>query len=228
MTRRKTSTNGSEGDNQSADLELSYPMEVPHEAEAPPPDPYSLEDLSVSEEELAELAGEAVAEVAFGKPGKFEYFRAHPDWRFACRIHEVQEKGQFDKENFIVAANVKLDPGDVRLTMLRLVVTAIGEVRLVPTYPSSDNGYHRSMIAILRMAETRWIRATIDKAGGKYEPREAADQTAMGVDGEPVWPAELERGAEGQRELISRAFGSYGVITSPDHPALRKLRGEIL
>ena len=65
------------------------------------------------------------------------------------------------------------------------------------------------------MAMKNWVRVQSNMSSNSYEVF-----LATGALADPVWPSQT------MRQLLEIAFRDR-VIESPDHPVLRKLRGEI-
>lgn len=195
-------------------------------------DPFAIENFEIPEAEFqAEMAGAGELTVRFGQPKKFEYFRAHPEWQFAGRLYVWEEEGRIDKEFYLISPNLKpadtgVEEDESKSTLLRAVVTSVGQVCIVPTYPNSDNAYHKSGIQGIALAETKWVRLSAKRTEGRYRIIEAEDQSAMGNSGSPVWPKEIIEGRSHKMEVLKRALGSTGLISDRNHEALLRHRGK--
>jgi hypothetical protein len=73
----------------------------------------------------------------------------------------------------------------------------------------------RSSLEAVRVARSHWTRMEANMGLSAYEI-----STSAALLDQPVWPK------ESLEELLQLAFRDK-VITAPDHPALRRLRGEI-
>ena len=84
--------------------------------------------------------------------------------------------------------------------------------------PAADgrlDEWGRSALEAVRLAAERWVRVQANMSLGAYETFEARGELP-----EPDWPdADL-------RALLKVGFRDK-LITSADHPVLRKLRGEV-
>ncbi|WP_050602983.1 hypothetical protein [Ruegeria sp. 6PALISEP08] len=189
--------------------------------------PFNLDDFLVPVEEFEAAQTDGYFEVSIGKPKRFEYFRAHPVWQFIGRIFEIDGDNGLDKERYLLAQHLmpeetEITDDEARLVLLRLLVTISGKVYLLPTFPTSDNEWHKSAIRAVKSGEEAWTRMSSMRAEGRYLVKEAEDQQALG---EVKWPDQVDQGREGMMELLQRGFGTDGIITNADHPAVRRHKG---
>ncbi len=192
-----------------------------------PASPFNLDDFLVPVEEFEAAQTDGYFEVSIGKPKKFEYFRVHPKWQFIGRILEVDGDNGLDKERYLLAQHLSAEETEItddeaRLVLLRLLVTTSGRVYLLPTFPTSDNEWHKSAIRAVKSGEEAWTRMSSMRAEGRYLVKQAGDQKALG---DVHWPPQVEQGADGMMELLQRGFGADGIITDADHPAVRRHKG---
>ena len=99
-------------------------------------------------------------------------------------------------------------------TINRQKVVSLWPVRL----PASDgrvNEWHRSAQAAAERAMQRWIRVVANMSLGAYEIIEAPGKIP-----DPEWPAEYKF-----QDLLRIGFRDR-IISSFDHPVLKRLRGE--
>src|SRR5262249_12734467 len=84
--------------------------------------------------------------------------------------------------------------------------------------PGADgkvDGWSQSALEAAQKARSGWVRVSANLSLGAYEVWEAT-----GEFGEPDWPD------KSFRELLHLAFKGK-LIECPDHPVLRRLRGEV-
>jgi hypothetical protein len=167
----------------------------------------------------ADISRKVITAIPVRKPGKQQFVRARngDNWRIECGLLHLEG----DERAYIVDPTVAHLVGqDLKRTQLRLAIDRQGNPFLwIVPLPSSDmaeNPWHMSHRQIADMAETCWIRMTSNRAVGAYEAFEATGEIP-----EPTWP-ELT-----VSEILEIAFGKSHVIDDRDHPALRKLRGEL-
>ena len=126
-----------------------------------------------------------------------------------------------DDRPYIVYPEIAhLAGNELKTVQLRLAIDRQGNNFLwpVPLPPTDgpENTYNQSHRQIADLAETTWLRMSSNRTIAAYEAVEA-----VGDIPEPVWP-ELSLA-----EMIEIAFGKSHLIADRDHPALRKLRGEL-
>jgi hypothetical protein len=189
-----------------------------------PPDPFDPSELvklrlSQNFSELSSVKP-VIATVAARKPHKQEFVRvlAGEDNRFpsGCFIDKDS------RETYLVSPSMRdLLAGDVVPTLL---VVAVSRNSPVPflwplTLPGTDgrpNRWHESALEAARLAEDRWIKVVSDMAAGCYIPH-----VAVGNLPDPDW-SEVPPIDELLRLCFKDRF-----ISSPDHPILKRLRGEL-
>jgi hypothetical protein len=153
------------------------------------------------------------------KPAKTEFFRVHPDpsMSLACTLFTDED----ERASYVVMPAARqslaghLKPVLLVPCMSRQNVTFLWPVPL-PTDEGRGGGY-RSWGETARqtadLARGCWLRMQADLALGAYRIHKAE-----GVLPDPMWPQKT------LAELLEIAFRDR-VITSPDHPVIRKLRG---
>jgi hypothetical protein len=164
-------------------------------------------------------------EVPVRRPPREAWFRVHPDpaYRSNAAVLEVGGEG-IDRELFLV--DPPLWPS-LQLTEstfgTRLLVTYLTRQSVVGLWPlrlvepgGRSNPWSRSALQAVELAQTRWVRLQADTALGAYRV-----DVATGIGDEPAWPPDYDF-----LRLLKIAFREH-VIASPDHPVLRKLRGEV-
>ena len=153
------------------------------------------------------------------KPAKQQYVqtRKGEPWRAECAILHLAD----DERPYIVDPSIAhLVAHDMKLVQLRLGIDRQGNVFLwpVPLVPAEgvENPWNQSHRQIADLSENRWVRMISNTAIGAYEAFEAGGEIP-----DPTWP-ELTFA-----EILEIAFGHGHVIDDRDHPAIRKLRGEL-
>jgi len=81
----------------------------------------------------------------------------------------------------------------------------------------TQNSYHKSRMELYELAKEKWISISANQELGAYTATEAKSKIP-----DPIWPSKPANIGE----AIEIAFKD-NVINSPDHPILKKLRGEI-
>jgi hypothetical protein len=196
--------------------ESGTPEEVP--TTTPTPDPFDLANLCLPQN-FAESAGvrKLLKTVPVKKPGRQDFIRVHSDpaYRGIFSMIILEE----DRETYLVAGvgmAVELAGEAINVTLHTAVnrqgVTFLWPVRL-PDADGRDLEWYRSAREAAAEATKGWIRVTADKNLSAYQIF-AAEITA-----EPKWPE------VSFQELIRIAFRDR-LITSLDHPVVKRLRGQ--
>jgi hypothetical protein len=191
------------------------------EASAPSPNPFDPARYRLGTN-YAEMIGaqEHLLEVPIRKPGKEAFFRVHPTNRFDMVVLEIGEETG-DSELFLVDQSLwpalRSEPTFGPCLMVqyqtRQGVNALWRIKL-PGPDQKMNPWTRSALQAVARAESEWVRLKSDRALGAYRA-----ETATGITDEPQWPDyEFDK-------LLEIAFRDR-LITSLDHPVLKRLRGE--
>lgn len=152
------------------------------------------------------------------KPDKQWFVRTHPDPQYRMEMLVIADKEENEYYPVMpeLANNVV---AEARPMLMQTAITRAGVVFLWPvTLPDADgkhNPWHRSALDAQERARECWVRVVANKNLGGYDL-----QAAMGEIPEPIWPK------QDFRELLTIAFRN-SIITSLDHPLLRRLRGEV-
>jgi hypothetical protein len=182
-------------------------------------DPFDLSKLRVSQDFL-ENAGIGVKKllttVPIRRPGPQDWFRVHssPKYRETLAFLELKE----DREHYIVnlAAVPELQP-ECYIATLFTAITRTGTLFMWPVkVPAADgrvNEWHQSAAVAAEYAMRDWIRIQARMGLGAYEI-----SAAQGDIPDPIWP-------ELSFEAIYRIAFKDRLITSSDHPAVKRLRG---
>ncbi len=182
-------------------------------------DPFDLSRLRLSQD-FAEKIGvkKAVITVPVHKPHRQWFVRVHPDesWRLDTALVELTD----ERETYLVEPALWSElPGEVIPKVLFTAMNRQGVVFLWPVRLPGADGRHdewnRSAIEAAQMAMTSWLRVVANMSLGAYEVFKATAEFP-----DPDWP---EIGFKG---LLQVAFKDR-FIQTPDHPVIRKLRGEL-
>jgi hypothetical protein len=179
-------------------------------------DPFDLEQLKVDQDFLETTSvKKLLTTVPVRKPNAQDFVRVHPSpvYRQLLAMFELKE------EREIYAVNLRLVPELQVECFIATLFTAInrqGVVFLWPVRMPSDgrsNDWHTSAATAAQQAMQGWIRMRSNMSLGAYEIYKAADKIP-----DPEWPS------LSFQELIRIAFRDR-LITTPDHPVIRRLRG---
>lgn len=182
-------------------------------------DQFDPENLRISQD-FAEMAGvkKEIVRVPVRKPNRQEFCRVNPDekMRVVTAVLELHE----EREPYLVSRSLWSEiPGEISPRALYTAINRYGDVFLWPVkLPGEDgrtNPWHESMHKAVSMAEKQWVRIAANMMLGAYDV-----YTASGDIGEPEWPD------RNLAQLLEIAFKER-FIDSPDHAALKRLRGEI-
>lgn len=196
------------------EVEDSKIVEIP----APAADLFgSLDALRVASGEAEESLVEAVlSHVPVRKPAKEWFFRIHPEYSLDTLVLEMKEDG----ETLLVVPAMRgalMEEKCASIRTLRLGVNRQGTPFIWPVRQPTEgrrDSWATSALDAIQLAETCWTRMQADMSLGAYRLLKAK------VDDVPRWPREPFN------ELLRVAFKG-AVVDSLDHPALKKLRGEI-
>ena len=176
---------------------------------------FDLAALAVPQDFSTQLNVETViTSIHVGKPSKHDFIRIMPNW--TLDIFMLDE----NRESFAVLKQIALSISeDVSLKRLHPAITRkqgcfLWPIKLPDTDGKLDN-WNRSAFAAAQLGKTSWIRIRSDLDNGCY-----STIVAKNVISEPVWP-ELTK-----EQWIELAFKGK-IIDTIDHPALKRLRGEI-
>jgi hypothetical protein len=188
------------------------------------PNPLSTDDLDLAafrlSQDFASAAGvrKVITTVPCRKPGNqtFVRVRTGDEWRMPAAVLQLKEDG----ECYLVAPHLLSELSqEVRPKILYTGVTREGNPFLWPINMPGEDGrldsWSQSAHNAADIAGMAWIRLVANRSVGAYDVMQA---TAL-VE-EPTWP-ELTF-----KELINLAFRDK-VISSLEHPVVKRLRGEI-
>jgi hypothetical protein len=180
----------------------------------------TLESLRFDPSKLKKAAKKLLTTVPVRKPNRQEFIRVHPaeSHRLPAALIEIKE----DREIFLVQNSFIPELGQedytvntLFLAMNRSRVPFLWPVK-VPGQDGRANQWHVSAQAAALAATTQWIKVASNMHLGAYEVFEATCQV-----GEPEWP-EISF-----QEIVLIAFRNR-IIRDHEHPALRKLWGDLL
>jgi hypothetical protein len=181
------------------------------------PDPFNnLESLRL-DQSFADTVGvkKLITTIPVRKPNRQDFVRVHPDPAYRLTPSALLELKE-DRETYFVLPEIAQELPDEFYPAT--LFTAINTQRVLTVWPvklpgERPNEWHRSAAEAAEMAMVKWIRLQARMAMGAYEISEA-----MGNLPEPTWP-DLSF-----QEIMRIAFRDR-MITSFDHPVIRRLRG---
>jgi hypothetical protein len=185
------------------------------------PDPFDPASLRLSQDFAASVGvKKALLTVPVRKPDKSWFVRVHPDqsYRLQTAVIELKE----DRESYLVVKELWPDLATEATFKPKLLVTAINrqgvlflwELNLPRTDGRVDE-WTRSALEAAELATKAWVRVTANMSLGAYEVAQAASTLL-----DPEWPE------KSFKELLRIAFKDR-FINDPNHPVLRRLRGEV-
>ncbi len=186
------------------------------------PDPFDVDRLRLPANDDESLGvRELLVSIPYRKPSKEQFVRVHPDPAFRCNGGLIELKDD-DSESYWVDRSLWPHLGDEPTFGCRLVVTAmtrqgcpfIWGLRL----PATENkvpDWVSIPLEAAKAAETKWTKLYWDQAQRRHRIK-VSDYLAD----EPQWPTQAFS------ELLRLAFKDR-VVTSLDHPILKRLRGEV-
>ena len=185
-----------------------------------PFDPSELAKLRLSQDfsELSQVKP-VLTNIACRKPHKQEFVRVRAGEEFRFTTGCFVDKDS--RETYLVTQDVRDHlVGDVTPTLLVVCVSRNSPIPFLwpLTLPGVDgrpNRWHESGIEAAKIAETQWTKVVADMSAGCYVPN-----VARGNLPEPDW-SEIPSISE----LLRLSFKDR-LIAKPDHPVLRRLRGE--
>jgi hypothetical protein len=187
----------------------------------PAPDPYDPASLRLSQDFSASLGvKKSLLTVPVRKPDKSWFVRVHPADEYALQTAVVELKE--DRETYLVAPALWPDlagestfsPRALFTGMNRQGVLFLWPIRLPGPDGKSDN-WSASALEAAQMARREWVRVAANMALGAYDVFQASGDLPG-----PEWPDTAFR------DLLKIAFKDR-MITTFDHPVLRRLRGEV-
>jgi len=177
-----------------------------------------LSKLRLSQEFLESAGAKKIlTTVPVRKPNKQDFVRVHTDLAFreAFAVIELKE----DREHYLIMPDIAAAfPTEIVTMMLYTTINRQRVVSLWPVrLPASDGRvieWHRSAQEAAERAMERWIRVVPNTNLGANEIIEAPGKIP-----DPEWPK------YSFHELLRIGFRDR-IISSIDHPVLKRLRGE--
>jgi len=193
--------------------------DIPSNTNSAIANPFDPSKLRLSQQ-FSESTGvrKLVTTIPVRKPNKQDFVRVHPnpEFRLETAVLELKE----DRETFLVSPELwpelpnELTPKVLFTTINRQNVLCIWPVRL-PGEDGKLDDWNASALEAADIGQKHWIRVSSNMSLGAYEVYQA-----NGDLDEPEWP-DMDF-----TKILEIAFkGRF--ITDIDHPALRRLRGEI-
>jgi hypothetical protein len=192
----------------------------PDPVESAAPDPFDPETLRLTQGFTASVGvKKALLSIPVRKPNKAEFVRAHPSesYRLTTAVVELKE----ERETYIVAPALRPELTTEATFRPKLLVTAISRQNVLflwecnlPRADGRADEWSRTMLEAVHLATTEWVRVVANQSLGAYDVFRASAQLS-----EPEWPETPFK------ELLRIAFRDR-LISSLDHPVLRRLRGE--
>jgi hypothetical protein len=151
------------------------------------------------------------------KPRAQDFVRVHTNAEFREAFAMIELKD--DRERYLIMPEIAAAlPTEIITEMLYTTINRQKVVSLWPVrLPASDgrvNEWHRSAQEAAERAMHHWIRVVANMSLGAYEIIEAPGQMP-----DPEWPS------YSFRDLLRIGFRDR-IISSFDHPVLKRLRGE--
>jgi hypothetical protein len=192
-------------------------VETPTTPIAAAPDPFDLASLRLNPSFL-ETAGvkKLLTTVPVKKPSPQDFFRVHPAPEYRENFSMIDLKD--DREEYLVVPAImsELTNEIVYKTVFTAVnrqgVVFLWAVRL-PAPDDRKTEWPRSAREAAELAMTQWVRMKANMSLGAYDIT-----VAESVIADPVWPE------VSYQELLRIAFRER-IITTLDHPVIRRLRG---
>lgn len=160
----------------------------------------------------------ALLTIPVRKPDKQTFVRVHEDLGYRLETAVLENKEE--RETYLVDPSLWPElAGDIVPKLLLTATTRQEVVFLWPIRLPGPDGrldeWNRSLLEAAEMAMTRWVRVVANMSLGAYEVFEATGQLPN-----PKFPTVPFS------ELLRIAFKDR-FIHSLDHPAVRRLRGEV-
>ena len=179
----------------------------------------NLEELRLSQD-FADMVGvkKEILTVPVRKPDRQSFVRVHPDdsYRLRTAVLELRE----EREIYLVAPSIRSAlPGELIHKTLFTALSRHDVVFIWPIRLPGEDGrldaWNESAQDAAHLAQDHWVRVVSNMHLGAYETF-----VATGDLPEPRWPDKTFQ------ELLNIAFKNR-YIDSLDHPAIRRLRGEV-
>lgn len=201
-----------------SDIQESRPLSTNQPTGSSPSNPFSPEYLRLSQDFISEVGGKKILiSVPIRKPDPQVFIRVQPDESFCLETTLLELKEE--RETYLVDPGLRRDLSDeIVPKALYTCITPQGTLFLWPIkLPSPDgrlDSWNSSAHRVATLAKTQWIRVVSNRQLQGYDPFAAVNSFS-----EPEWP-ELDFPS-----ILKLAFQDR-MIQDPNHPVLKKLRGE--
>jgi hypothetical protein len=187
------------------------------------PDPFDLDSLRVNPERggLGSIR-QILTHIPVRKPGKQQFIQALPGAELPVELLILKDEG----ENYLIAPDLRETVAtEVTLVTLQLAITPQRVVSIWPVVIPGDppNPWHLSAIEAANYARDGWIKVVADMNLGAYRIMKALGDLPA-----PEWPKELGETPEIMMQSAIRIAFRGKMIDDPDHPVLKRLRGEMV
>ena len=164
---------------------------------------------------LADTTNQTVTEITVGYPGKMDYVRTPDGQDFRGTFLYLDDPRS--REGYIIHPDFEDElAGDASLAEVALMANQHGDhfVWVVKQPAYEGEPYGASKLDALDRARNEWVRLR------KRQDRQGYDVlTARGTFPEPEWPD------KSFDEILADVFAGR-IVTSLDHPIIKRLRGE--
>jgi hypothetical protein len=181
-------------------------------------DPLNLDSLRLSQDFTLGVKP-VTTTIPVRKPSKEWWVRVHPDSSYRISTLVLELKDDKDRDIYLISAPLREALAIEPTVSPRLLATAInrqGQLFVWPIRLPGPDGkidtWNGSAQAAAEQAQTQWVRMAANRDLGLYSVYVATAPVS-----DPTWP-ELSF-----QEVINIAFKDK-VITSMDHPVVRRLR----
>jgi hypothetical protein len=184
-----------------------------------PSSPFDPAALRLSQDFGAEVGVQKqLTMVPVRKPSRQDFVRVHPEesYRLETTILDLKE----DREIYLVAAEMRdallseIYPVRLYTAINRRGMLALWPCRL-PSIDGRTNPWHETALQAAELAMEKWVKVAANMSLGGYETF-----IATGDLQDPEWPDYTFE------QLLEIAFRNH-FIDSPDHPVIKRLRGEM-
>jgi hypothetical protein len=187
------------------------------------PDPFDPASLRLSQDFAAGMGvKKALLSVPVRKPDKAWFVRVHPNEEYRLQTAVIELKEDRGGETYLVAPPLWPELATEATFSPRAFFTAVSRQGVVFLWPIRLPGadgrvdeWSRTALEAADMAAKGWVRVAANMGLGAYDVFQATGPLP-----DPDWPDVPFR------ELLRIAFKDR-FISDPNHPVLRRLRGEV-
>jgi len=182
-------------------------------------DPFDVKRLQLSQDFASRVGVKKLLNrVPCRKPRKQEFVRVRigAEWQLETLVFE----DELERETYLVAEEFMPDLLEqIRPVCLRVAINKQDDpffwALKLPGADGRSNPWAESAIDAAKCAEKNWVRISASMSAGAYEVYQATGDLA-----EPTWPD------VSLRDLLELSFKNR-YINAEDHPAIKKMRGEV-